>query len=80
MFCLNYKFCKLTEIFCIIDEFDQKFEHEMKKNLLPVVDVKKHRNRKASLSDIEIMTVLLFSISGLTVISSTITSAVSMGI
>ena len=38
---------KVIEIFCIIDEFDKNFEFEMKKNLLPVTDGKKHRNRKA---------------------------------
>ena len=27
---------KVTEIFCIIDEFDKNFESELKKNLLPV--------------------------------------------
>lgn len=30
---------KVTEIFCIIDEFDKNFESELKKNLLPVTDV-----------------------------------------
>lgn len=25
---------KITEIFCVIDEFDQKFEAELQKNLL----------------------------------------------
>ena len=42
---------KVTEIFCIIDEFDKNFDLELKKNLLPVTDGKQHRNRKASLSD-----------------------------
>ncbi len=50
---------KVTEIFCIIDEFDENFDLELKKNLLPVTDGKQHRNRKASLSDSEIMTILL---------------------
>ena len=50
---------KVTEIFCIIDEFDKNFDLELKKNLLPVTDGKQHRNRKASLSDSEIMTILL---------------------
>ena len=49
---------KVTEIFCIIDEFDKNFDLELKKNLLPVTDGKQHRNRKASLSDSEIMTIL----------------------
>lgn len=50
---------KVTEIFCIIDEFDKNFDLELKKNLLPVTDGRQHRNRKASLSDSEIMTILL---------------------
>ena len=50
---------KVTEIFCIIDEFDKNFDLELKKNLLPVTDGKQHRNRKASLSDSELMTILL---------------------
>ena len=49
---------KVTQIFCIIDEFDKNFEFELKK-LLPITDGKQHRNRKASLSDSEIMTILL---------------------
>ena len=67
---------KVTEIFCIIDEFDKNFEFELKKNLLPITDGKQHRNRKASLSDSEIMTILLLFHFGLIVISSTITSIV----
>ena len=50
---------KVTDIFCIIDEFDKNFALELKKNLLPVTDGKKYRNRKISLSDSEIMTILL---------------------
>ena len=50
---------KVTDIFCIIDEFDKNFALELKKNLLPVTDGKKHRNRKTSLSDSEIMIILL---------------------
>ena len=57
---------KVTEIFCIIDEFDKNFDLELKKNLLPVTDGKQHRNRKASLSDSELMTILiLFPFRGL---------------
>ncbi len=36
---------KVTEIFCIIDEFDKNFEFELKKHLLPVTDGKKPRSR-----------------------------------
>ena len=44
---------KVTEFFCIIDEFDKNFEFELKKNLLPAPNEKKHRNRKASLSTVK---------------------------
>ena len=50
---------KVTEIFCIIDEFCKFFEQENGKKLLLGSDGKKHRMRKASLSDSEIMTILL---------------------
>lgn len=50
---------KVTEIFCIIDEFDKNFALELKKNLLPATAGKKHRNRKTPLSDSGIMTILL---------------------
>ena len=49
----------------------------IEENLLPVTDRKKHRNRKLSLSDSEIIIILSFlSISKLIVISSTVTSTV----
>ena len=48
---------KVTEIFCIIDEFCKFFEQENGKKLLLGSDGKKHRMRKASLSDSEIMTI-----------------------
>lgn len=53
---------KVTEIFCIIDEFDKSFDFELKKNLLLVTEGKKHRRWKALLSDSEIMTILLLSL------------------
>ena len=43
---------KVTEIFCIIDEFDKKLDGELKKNLrLPNQDGngKRYRNRKVML-------------------------------
>ena len=49
---------KVTEIFCIIDEFDKNFEFELKKTSSDH-DGKQHCTRKASLSDSEIMTILL---------------------
>lgn len=53
---------KVTEIFCIIDEFDKNLDPEMRKNLfLPSesTGVKRHRNRKGRLSRSEIMTILV---------------------
>lgn len=53
---------KVTEIFCIIDEFDKNLNAELTKNLqLPSHDGKgKHyRNRKGRLSESEIMTILV---------------------
>lgn len=49
---------KITEIFCIADDFYKKFDSNMKEMTLKA-DGKKHRNRKASLSDAEIMTILI---------------------
>ena len=43
---------KVTEIFCIIDEFDKKLDSDLKRNLrLPNQDGngKRYRNRKVSL-------------------------------
>ena len=53
---------KVTEIFCIIDEFDKNLDMEMRKNLfLPseTTGVKRHRNRKGRLSRSEIMTIIV---------------------
>ena len=49
---------KVTEIFCIIDEFDKNLSAELAKNLrLPShnSDGKRYRNRKGRLSESEIM-------------------------
>lgn len=53
---------EITEIFCIIDEFDKNLQSEIRKNLsLPSKDAsgKCHRNRKGKLSESEIMTILV---------------------
>ena len=53
---------KVTEIFCIIDEFDKNLDGELKRNLhLPTQDGngKRYRNRKGKLSESEIMTILI---------------------
>lgn len=52
---------KITEIFCIIDEFTKNLDAELQKNLKiePSSDGKKHRSRKCRLSDSGIMTILV---------------------
>ena len=51
---------KVTELFCIIDEFYKVFDAENAGKLLLSEDGVKRRRRKASLSDSEIMTILLY--------------------
>ena len=53
---------KVTEIFCIVDEFDKNLNVELSKNLcLPSYNSngKRCRNRKGRLSESEIMTILV---------------------
>ena len=50
---------KITEIFCILDEFSKNFDAEMQNHSLPTGFQKPRKRRKASLSDSEIMTILL---------------------
>ena len=53
---------RVTEIFCIIDEFDKNLDGELKRNLrLPNQDGngKRYRNRKGRLSESEVMTILI---------------------
>lgn len=51
---------KITEIFCLIDEFCKFFDQKNgKKLLIGSEDCKKRRMRKASMSESEIMTVLI---------------------
>ena len=52
--------CKVTELFCIIDEFCKHFDAENAGNLLEDNSGVKRRRRQASLSDSEIMTILLY--------------------
>ena len=51
---------KVTELFYIIDEFCKHFEAENAGNLLEGNSGVKRRRRAASLSDSEIMTILLY--------------------
>ena len=52
--------CKVTKLFCIIDEFCKHFDAENAGNLLEDNSGTKRRRRQASLSDSEIMTILLY--------------------
>ena len=51
---------KVTELFCIIDEFCKHFDAENAGNILEDNSGVKRRRRQASLSDSEIMTILLY--------------------
>ena len=51
---------KVTELFCIIDEFCKHFDAENAGNLLEDNSGVKRRRRQVSLSDSEIMTILLY--------------------
>lgn len=51
---------KVTELFCVIDEFCKHFNAENAGNLLEDNSGVKRRRRQASLSDSEIMTILLY--------------------
>lgn len=50
---------KITEIFCITDDFCKEYEKEISKKQILQSDGKKHRNRSCEMSDSEIMTILL---------------------
>jgi len=53
---------KITEIFCVIDEFNENFEKEMSKQALVSSSGKQRRNRKGVLSEHGIRTIpVLFS-------------------
>ena len=55
---------KVTELFYIIDEFCKHFDAENAGNLLEDNSGTKRRRRQASLSDSEIMTILLYLLNG----------------
>ena len=50
---------KITEIYCIADDFCEEFKQEFKKLKMLPENGKKHRNRTCEMSDSEIMTILL---------------------
>ena len=51
---------KITEIFCIIDEFCQEYDKEIARMSICEPDGRKHRNRKWTMSRSEIMTILIY--------------------
>ena len=50
---------KVTEIFCIADDFCREFEVEMAKNSLPSTPDAPKRCRKRMMSDAEVITILI---------------------
>ena len=50
---------KITEIFCVVDEFCKEFDKEIDRKSLLSPNGKPRRYRKASLSESEIMTILI---------------------
>ena len=51
---------KLTEVFCIVDDFCIEFEKAKSGHVIAKDSDKKSRNRKFSLSDSEVITILIF--------------------
>src|SRR5574344_1178415 len=51
---------KVTDIFCIIDDFCKEYDAEIEKNSLKVPDGRKHRRRKGLMSDAEVMASLVY--------------------
>jgi hypothetical protein len=50
---------KITEIFCIIDDFCHEFEKAKSGHILSEQSDKKRRNRSFTLSDSEVITILI---------------------
>ncbi len=50
---------KIIEIFCIADDFCKEFDIDAKKHRIDSNDGKKHRNRSCTISDSEMITILL---------------------
>jgi hypothetical protein len=50
---------KITEIFCIVDDFCKEFNKEFKNLQIQSGDGKRHRNRSLEMSESEIITILL---------------------
>ena len=50
---------KVTEIFCIADDFCKEFEHEIAKNAVEPSPEARKRRRRRRMSDAEIITILI---------------------
>ena len=50
---------KITEFFCIIDDFCKEYDKEISKMAIPEPDGRKHRKRKGAMSRSEIMAILI---------------------
>lgn len=51
---------KITEIFCLIDDFCNEFKKAKKDHIIPEDSGKKSRNKSCNLSDSEVITLLIF--------------------
>ena len=51
---------KITEFFCIADDFCKEFDKEIEKMAIKADDGRKHRKRKTTMSRSEIMAILIF--------------------
>ncbi|MDR3142916.1 MAG: hypothetical protein LBU37_14485 [Tannerellaceae bacterium] len=50
---------RITEIYCIADDFCREFSKEIKKCQMPPYDGKRYRNRSFVMSDAEIITIMI---------------------
>lgn len=51
--------CKVTEIFCLADDFCKYFNNTVKKHTLESNDGKKHRDKPNKLSNAEVITIMI---------------------
>ena len=50
---------KITDIFCIIDDFCEEYDKDIEKMSLKALDGRRHRKRSCVMSRSEIMTILV---------------------
>ena len=51
---------KITEIFCLVDDFCKEFEKELNTHQLTKGNIRKYKQRSFQLSDSEIITIMIF--------------------